>query len=65
MKKKEEEGKKGLPSAPNLALGKHCFAECQIESTRQTSYTITHAPRKHSCEAGLRLCCLPLPSTLL
>jgi len=30
MEKKEEEGKKGLPSAPNLALGKHCFAECQI-----------------------------------
>ena len=30
MEKKEEEEKKSLPSAPNLTLGKHCFAECQI-----------------------------------
>jgi len=38
MKKK----KLGLPSAPNLALGKDGFAEFQIWDTQQTSLRATH-----------------------
>ena len=45
MKKKEtkeNEKKVGLPSAPNMTLGKDGFAECQIWDTRQTSLRAPH-----------------------
>ena len=32
----------GLPSAPNLALGKDEFAECQIRYTRQIALRAPH-----------------------